>query len=130
MLTDSTQSSLQAIHCMDILHDKPVLANSKGAQTPSGLPYYVSWLSSGKQRPSLLQMVLVRTLEAQLQSVSWSRGIRAWLTYPLAVAETCAEYAFYTANDTLQVWRSQLSESSLFHSGVEAKMPVHSTSWR
>ncbi|KAJ6589001.1 Decaprenyl diphosphate synthase-like protein [Mycena capillaripes] len=119
------RSSLQAIHCMDILHDKSVLQKSKGPETASGLPYYVSWLASGKQRPSLLQMVLVQTLEAQLRSDSWINGIRAWLTYPFTIAETFAEYAFYTLDDTVRTWRSQLNESSLFHSGAEAKVPVH-----
>ncbi|KAJ7471916.1 Decaprenyl diphosphate synthase-like protein [Mycena latifolia] len=119
------RSSLQAIHCMDILQDKPILANSKGTDSAAGLPYYVSWLVSGKQRPSLLQMVLIRTLEAQLQSGSWTSAIRAWLSYPFIIAETCAESAFYTVDDWMRTWRSQLSESALFHSGSEAKMPLH-----
>jgi flagellar motor protein MotB len=111
---------------MDILHDKPIIPKSKGSETASGLPYYVSWLASGKQRPSLLQKILVKTLEAQLRSDTWMNGVRAWFTYLFTIAETCAEYAFYTVEDTVRLWRSQLTESSLFQSGREAKMPVHS----
>ncbi|KAJ7186831.1 hypothetical protein C8R46DRAFT_1058177, partial [Mycena filopes] len=117
-LRSTLRSSLQAIHCMDILHDKPVLPKSKASETPSGMPYYISWLASGKQRASLLQMILVRTLEAQLRSDTWTNTARAWLTYPFAVAETCAEYAFHAVDDTARLWRSQLYESSLFHSGT------------
>ncbi|KAF8147785.1 hypothetical protein K438DRAFT_1867311 [Mycena galopus ATCC 62051] len=106
------RSSLQAIHCMDILHDKPVIPKSKGPET---LPFYLSWLASGKQRPSLLQMVLVKTLEAQLRSDSWMNTIRVWFAYPFRIAETCAEHVVYGAADA----------SSLFHLGGEAKMPLH-----
>ncbi|KAF7328933.1 Alkyl transferase [Mycena venus] len=119
------RSSLQAIHCMDILHDKPVLPKSKGPEKASGLPIYLSWLASGKQRPSFLQMVLVKTLQAQLQSDSWINTVRVWLTYPFTIAETCAEYAIHSANDTVRVWRSQIQESSLFHSDGEVSMPLH-----
>ncbi|KAJ7640491.1 Decaprenyl diphosphate synthase-like protein [Mycena polygramma] len=119
------RSSLQAIHCMDILHDKPVLPKSKGPETASGLPHYVSWLASGKQRPSFLQTVLVRTLQAQLRSDSWFNGIGVWLRYPFTIAETCAESAFETVKETVLMWRSQLKESSLFHSSRTAKMPGH-----
>ncbi|KAJ7117922.1 Decaprenyl diphosphate synthase-like protein [Mycena crocata] len=111
---------------MDILHDKPVVANSKDAGTStSGLPFYTSWLSSGKQRPSLLQMVLVRTLEAQLQSTSWMNGVRVWLKYPTTIAEICVEHVFHTIHESVRLIRSQVHESSLFHSGTEAKMPIH-----
>ncbi|KAJ7262720.1 Decaprenyl diphosphate synthase-like protein [Mycena haematopus] len=116
------RSSLQAIHCMDILHDKPVIPKSKA---PEALPFYLSWLASGKQRPSLLQMLLVKTLEAQLRSDSWINAIRAWFAYPFTVLETCAEHAVHGIVDTHRTWRSQLQESSLFHSSGEAKMPVH-----
>ncbi|KAJ7629478.1 Decaprenyl diphosphate synthase-like protein [Mycena polygramma] len=117
------RSSLQAIHCMDILHDKPVLPKSKGPE--AGLPHYISWLASGKQRPSFLQTVLVRTLQAQLRSDSWLNGIGVWLRYPFIIAETCAESAFETVKETMLMWRSQLKESSLFHSDRPAKMPGH-----
>lgn len=110
---------------MDILHDKPVIPKSN---EQTGLPDYISWLASGKQRPPLLQMVLVKTLEAQLRSDSWTNTIRVWLRYPFTIAETCAEYAVYSVTDIAHAWRSQLKESSLFHLGGEARMPLHSTS--
>jgi hypothetical protein len=111
---------------MDILHDKPVLANSKESETASGMPSYLQWLSSGKQRPPLLQMVLVRTLETQLKSTSWSSRLHAWAIYPFSIAEACLEAAFCSVDEMVRLWRSQLFESSLFHTGTEAKMPVHS----
>ncbi|KAF7342539.1 Alkyl transferase [Mycena sanguinolenta] len=121
------RSSLQMIHCMDILQDKPVIPKSEG-QEVSELPVYISWVGSSQKRPYLLQTILVQTLEAQLRSDSWLNTIRVWFVYPFNIAKTLAQFAIHGVGYTVQMWRSQLKESSLFHSGREPKMPQHSES--
>ncbi|KAJ7791437.1 hypothetical protein B0H14DRAFT_2624993 [Mycena olivaceomarginata] len=100
-------SSLQMVHSMDVIQDKPVISKANGTQTVSAPPNYLAWLASGRQRPAMMQLVLVRTLEQQLQSDSWINAIRV-----------CVQ-------ETVTTWRSQFKESSLFHSGREVKLPVH-----
>lgn len=108
---------------MDLLRDQPVPSK---AAAPAVMPAYLTWLAAGQGRAPLAQKVLVQTLEAQIGCVSWPSAARAWLTYPYSIASTCAEHALESAGKAVLRWRCQLAESSLFYSGAEAKMPVHS----
>ncbi|KAF7342659.1 Alkyl transferase [Mycena sanguinolenta] len=121
------QSSLQVIHSMDILQDKPVIPKFKGQE--SGRPLYVAWLGSGKKRLPFLQTILVQTLEAQLQSNSWIDTVCVWVAYPFRIVKTLMQYVMDDMIRAVQVCRCQLKESSLFHSGGEPKMPLHSKSY-
>ncbi|KAJ6465397.1 hypothetical protein C8R45DRAFT_939597 [Mycena sanguinolenta] len=107
------------------LIDKPVIPQSNG-QEVYGLPIYVSWLASSQKRPYLLQTIFAQTLEAQVRSDSWINTIRVWFAYPVNIAETLTQFAVHGVIFTVQMWCSQLKESSLFHSGGECKMSLHS----
>ncbi|KAJ7240804.1 Decaprenyl diphosphate synthase-like protein [Mycena rebaudengoi] len=124
-LRPALRTSLQTIHRMDLLHDRPSVVPTTTPVTASVRPSYLAWLSAGRFRPSVLQMILVRTLEAQLQSTSWTNGIRTWAAYPYSIAETCFEALFSQVAEKARLCRTQLVEYSLFKSGTEAKLPVH-----
>ncbi|KAJ7834709.1 putative undecaprenyl diphosphate synthase-domain-containing protein [Mycena olivaceomarginata] len=124
-LRPTFRSSLQMVHSMDVIQDKPVISKPNGTQTVSAPPNYLAWLASGRQRPAMMQLILVRTLEQQLQSDSWINAIRVWSAYPLTIAETCAKCGLRSVQETVTTWRSQFKESSLFHSGREVKLLVH-----
>ena len=107
---------------MDILLDKPIY-NTKQEHTdpflhlqpsrPSSLPSYVTWLTlhSGKDRPTILQLILVRTLEAQLSP----NQFLAWLCYPWRVLFTITNGIRLNIRDAFEKTRSRIKESRIFY---------------
>ncbi|KAF8187580.1 hypothetical protein K438DRAFT_1764743 [Mycena galopus ATCC 62051] len=109
----------------NILRDKPVILKFQD-QELSRHPLYVSWLASGKRHPPFLQTILMRTLEAQPRSDSWTNTVRAWFVYPFKIVETLARCTVHGVAHIVQLWRCQLKESSLFHLSREPEMLLHS----
>ncbi|KAF7334704.1 Alkyl transferase [Mycena venus] len=114
------RSSLQNIHCMDILSDRP-----KFVPDVSATPAYVTWLAGGQVPPPIMQKILVRTLEAQIKCTSWANTLRTWITYPFTIAAICGESTLNCLSQTVARARCQIAESNLFRFDADAKMPVH-----
>ena len=132
------KSSLQAIHSMDILSDKPVYskANSQTEKSKEEvayeLPSYLLWLESGKDGRPFIQAVLVRILEAQLSSARaesisrWSlHRLTPWLRFPVRLAALTFDTMRKNVLDTVSCWNTQMKESVIFK-GDEVKIPRHS----
>ncbi|PPQ78863.1 hypothetical protein CVT25_002431 [Psilocybe cyanescens] len=130
-------SSLQAIHSMDILSDKPVYSKGDTSAPKSEeaiayeLPSYLLWLESGKDGRPFLQAVLVRILATQLNSAQaasqsrWSAGrLMPWLQLPGRLFALALESIRQNVVDMVSCWRTQLKESMTFN-GEEVKMPLH-----
>lgn len=113
---------------MDILLDKPMYSNSPGTNdekqgTAPDVPSYIHWLDSGRDERPVLQVILVRILEAQ---VSPHRR-NAWTKLPFRILYAIYEAAFKSVQGTLLTWRSQIAESRLFQCKAEPNLPKHST---
>ena len=105
---------------MDIITDKPTYSNqcfndpflSIYANNTPRLSY-ISWLSLPSRRdarPSTLQLLLVRTLEAQTSTL-WS----AWLIYPWILLMTVLESWWFLFMTSLRTLHLQIVESKLFY---------------
>ena len=107
---------------MDIITDKPTYSHQRfddpflsiyANNTPTRFESYISWLSLPSRRdarPSTLQPLLVRTLEAQT-STFWS----GWLTYPWILVMTVFESWWFVFMRSLRTLHSQIVESKLFY---------------
>jgi hypothetical protein len=112
---------------MDILLDKPVYSKSTNngdakSSAVQELPSYISWLESGKDDRPLLQVILVRVLEAQISP----RQFKAWTKLPFRITYAIYEAASNSIQKTVLDWRTQIAESRLFQGKAEAKLPEHS----
>jgi hypothetical protein len=107
---------------MDILLDKPVYGVTQEHPDPFlhlepsasySSPSYVTWLGlpSGKERPPILQLILVCTLEAQLSP----NQFRAWLCYPWRVLTTITVGLWLNVVEAFDTARSQIKESYVFY---------------
>ena len=115
------QSSLREIHNMDILCDKSTHSKSS-AQPTEVVPTYTTWLASCKNYPPLPQIILVRTLEAQLSS----NPFRAWLiTYPYQIIDACINATFLEADKFIKRRKVEVMESGLYYRNWEIKLPEH-----
>ncbi|KDR79578.1 hypothetical protein GALMADRAFT_1245135 [Galerina marginata CBS 339.88] len=116
-------SSLQAIHSMDILADKPVYSKSNSQTEKSSeevayeLPSYLLWLESGKDGRPYLQAALVRILAAQLrsaQAASLSRlsigRLTPWIHLPGRLAALTVDTVRRSVLDTVSCWKTQIRE--------------------
>jgi hypothetical protein len=112
---------------MDIIFDKPLYSRQpstgdKKTEVAQELPSYISWLESGKDDCPLLQVVLIRVLEAQIST----HQFKAWIKLPFRITYAIFKAAFKSMRDTTLAWRTQVAESRLFHNKVEARLPAHS----
>src|ERR1700761_3828429 len=96
---------------MDSLTDKPI--SSEFSTEPTNVVLsYTAWLSSGREYPPLLQIILVRTLEAQLSS----NPFRAWLiTYPYQIIDACIGATFLQADRFIKRRKAEIMESKLYY---------------
>src|SRR6201996_1845048 len=108
---------------MDSLTDKPI--SSEFSTEPTNVVLsYTAGLSSGREYPPLLQIILVRTLEAQLSS----NPFRAWLlTYPYQLIDACINATFLEADKFIRKRKAEILESRLYYRDDQIKLPEHGT---
>src|SRR6185437_16491402 len=103
---------------MDTSIDKPIYATKQDslerlkslAPHLSSLPAYLIWLSLpsglGQVRPSLTQLILVRTLHAQI-SDNWT----TWICYPWSIFLLVVNEMWLSLTESLDKVGVQLQES-------------------
>ncbi|KAJ7074758.1 putative undecaprenyl diphosphate synthase-domain-containing protein [Mycena amicta] len=126
---------LRGMICMLLIFEPPLrrdLQNSLnsirriGKNTGPATSSFLTWLATGRRQPPFLQMLLVRTLETQVEAESQS-GIGCldpWLRYPFSITRILAEYSATVIPDAVSQMRVQVTASAIFRS-TSVKLPHH-----